>query len=913
MKKILAVILLLCIVLTSFGIVSAQEAEAFPDEETRSVLIGLGIVDEADFENVSDSVTRKEAAKIAVRLMGIDGNVFGENPASFPDVAPGDEYAPYIKAAKETGLIQGDGDGNFRPDDAITLNEYSCILVRALGYYNAAESLGGFMEGYYDIIRNLGMFKGISADGENSKANIYIMTANILEENLLDEIDLNNTIEHGRLMDVIMERKDLITGEGVVYGNEIYPLTGGITEDESRVKIGDEVFLKGETDVESLLGKKVRYFAKKTGLSFELTFVSAEDFNETLILKGDSILSYDANVLTYEAEDEEAEKIKIESDAFFLVNKRPAEEPAPSDLTGRITLINNDDDKSFEAVFVDNSTTHKITDVDAVLGNISFQKEEWYTEGDLLVLMNLNSSNDGTEVVIRNSAGERTDISALKAGDVVDIAFSNDKKYISIQVNENKVSGKITMTDDELNLTVEDTTYGVSVSSAGVPDFDKSYLNSSGTFYINSDNEIVYYEESANSRKYAYVAAFKSKASGLSDDVQIKLVLPGGIKYYEKEYEDGTVEKYLNAANDGVQIFDFAKSVRVDNAAYKREDMKNLIATGEIIEYKLNSDGEIKTVNHPVSYFDGDSKSHYRMFTVFNDAYAAEEKDKRVFSFSGVNKGGFRVTTEDTAVFCVPPFDDERYTITGDANYSIGSDDDYLDRVRMNNGTQYYTRAYEFDDEDGIAYVFAIVSGLNSNRSDDVLNSTSWSVLTDKRNIIDENGDSVYKLKGYTDGKPFDVLSQSGDVGGYGRTIADLREGDVFKYTLNTQERIYSVSDRSDIFSITADIESYNTGFFNQRNGNIYGKVVDIKRKYISESTGMYETKIWLECGDGTQVITVPYADNGIYYFDISEELITVASQNQIYSELETGADSSWIYAKLDSSQEAEVVVIVSK
>ena len=51
MKKILAVILLLCSVLTSFGIVSAQEAEAFPDEETRSVLIGLGIVDEADFEN----------------------------------------------------------------------------------------------------------------------------------------------------------------------------------------------------------------------------------------------------------------------------------------------------------------------------------------------------------------------------------------------------------------------------------------------------------------------------------------------------------------------------------------------------------------------------------------------------------------------------------------------------------------------------------------------------------------------------------------------------------------------------------------------------------------------------------------------------------------------------------------------
>ena len=118
-------------------------------------------------------------------------------------------------------------------------------------------------------------------------------------------------------------------------------------------------------------------------------------------------------------------------------------------------------------------------------------------------------------------------------------------------------------------------------------------------------------------------------------------------------------------------FFELAEQVKVDDVRYKRKDALSKLNVGEIVEYTLNSDGEIKAVNHPVSYYDGDTKSHYRKFTVFNDASATEEKDKKVFSFSGINKGGFRVTSEDTAVFCVPPFDDERYTVTGDASYSI--------------------------------------------------------------------------------------------------------------------------------------------------------------------------------------------------------------------------------------------------
>ena len=198
-------------------------------------------------------------------------------------------------------------------------------------------------------------------------------------------------------------------------------------------------------------------------------------------------------------------------------------------------------------------------------------------------------------------------------------------------------------------------------------------------------------------------------------------------------------------------------------------------------------------------------------------------------------------------------------------------------------------------------------------RSDDVLNSEPWSILTEKRAVLDENGDWVYKLTGYTDGKPFEIVSQSGDVGGYGRAIEDLRIGDVFKYTLNTQERIYSISERADVFSITADIDNYDNGFYSRVGGNIYGSVADIKRKFIHESTGMYASRLTVEYGEGVQYVIVPHADNGIYYYDMETKEITVASQNQIYSSLETGSGASWVFAKLDSALNAEIVVIVNK
>lgn len=61
---------------------------------------------------------------------------------SFADVKPGDHYYAAIAYAEESGFIQGDGDGNFRPNDTISFAEACAIITRVMGYDE-------FFEAYY--------------------------------------------------------------------------------------------------------------------------------------------------------------------------------------------------------------------------------------------------------------------------------------------------------------------------------------------------------------------------------------------------------------------------------------------------------------------------------------------------------------------------------------------------------------------------------------------------------------------------------------------------------------------------------------------------------------------------------------------------------------------------------------------
>ncbi len=97
-------------------------------------------------------ILRGEVAKVVSIMFGYGANdITGDY---FPDVDEDDpEVAPYIEALAEAGILNGYGDGNFRPHQAITIYEIKIIMRRILGETvtlsadgNGTISRGSFME-----------------------------------------------------------------------------------------------------------------------------------------------------------------------------------------------------------------------------------------------------------------------------------------------------------------------------------------------------------------------------------------------------------------------------------------------------------------------------------------------------------------------------------------------------------------------------------------------------------------------------------------------------------------------------------------------------------------------------------------------------------------------------------------------
>ncbi|MBN2794551.1 MAG: fibronectin type III domain-containing protein [Clostridia bacterium] len=83
--------------------------------------------------DLSSDLTRKEAAALMVRLMGIDVSRY-DLPIGFSDVNKEDELSSYLTVAYRFGIISGYGDNTFRPDQIISREEMAVIAENTISY-----------------------------------------------------------------------------------------------------------------------------------------------------------------------------------------------------------------------------------------------------------------------------------------------------------------------------------------------------------------------------------------------------------------------------------------------------------------------------------------------------------------------------------------------------------------------------------------------------------------------------------------------------------------------------------------------------------------------------------------------------------------------------------------------------------
>ena len=121
-------------------------------EESICFLYNQGVVEGHSERNFlpSEEITRAEFLKIS--LLNLGYTVYAVQAASFPDVNPGDWYYQYVTFAKSKGFIQGYPDGSFHPNTPITRAEAVVLITQIAGIiaYDISSTLTGFSDVNWD-------------------------------------------------------------------------------------------------------------------------------------------------------------------------------------------------------------------------------------------------------------------------------------------------------------------------------------------------------------------------------------------------------------------------------------------------------------------------------------------------------------------------------------------------------------------------------------------------------------------------------------------------------------------------------------------------------------------------------------------------------------------------------------------
>lgn len=138
MKKLVSMLLTASMLISVVQLPSYAEDSNFSDimgDEYYAIaantMYELGILNgyENGWFNADSYITRAEMAAVICRVAGTESD---DSVTEYSDV-PADHWASgYINAASRGGIIDGDGDGNFRPNDSVTYDEAIKMIMYAL-------------------------------------------------------------------------------------------------------------------------------------------------------------------------------------------------------------------------------------------------------------------------------------------------------------------------------------------------------------------------------------------------------------------------------------------------------------------------------------------------------------------------------------------------------------------------------------------------------------------------------------------------------------------------------------------------------------------------------------------------------------------------------------------------------------
>ena len=552
-------------------------------EEPVQILSALKIMvgDENGEFRLDDTIIRSEVTKMAVHVLGLeDAAESAKGQTMFDDVSTDHWANGYINLAVSQGIIEGDGDGNFRPNAPITYAEAMTIMVRATGYTVSAEGKGGYPQGYIQVATSNGLTKNVqgSSAEEISRGNVAYLTTNALESRLMEQTGFGSGASYEitdktLLKDYLKVTKD----SGQIIAIENTSLSGSSNLGKNQIKIGDKIY-DAAYNMNDLLGYNVEYYVKeyKDGSNELILAMPIKNKNNELIISADlfsKLTTKNNNTAIEYYSSESSSKVssaELDKNAILIYNGKYEDMDTSlldmSDKSGSITLLDTNKDskydiafvKSYENIVVDSATSNKISDK--------------YSE----TILKLDDNVD-----YRITKGlEEISISDLNEYDVLSVYASLDGKLYDIAVTSKKIEGRVSGKDSNGFIIIDGEKYKVA------PNYTNTIsVGTDGVFYLDIDGRIAATTAASNlSSNYGYLTrAYYSKNTDEKASFKIftmdnkEVILEGTDKIKFNSVRNVSAEEVVNAING-----------------------ENNSTSAQLITYAVNSDNKITAINTAV-------------------------------------------------------------------------------------------------------------------------------------------------------------------------------------------------------------------------------------------------------------------------------------------------------------------------
>ncbi len=853
----LAAIMTICGALTGFAALPSDVVDS-PYEESIEALNALGIMtgdDDGQFRPDSN-IRRSEFAKVAVEAMGLGRMAQASNhKTKFPDVVENHWANGYINVATNQGLIIGDDEANFRPDDPISYAEAMTILVRMVGHEPAALQKGGFPHGYITVGSQNGIDKNAVTGANNDvlRGMIAQMAFNSLTVKMMEQVGFGNDAKY-EVVDktLLKDYLDVTKGKGQITALGISSISGISSLKDNEVRIGENVFTVAEEALpalRNLVGFNVTYYVRELSNGDEELILARADANnnnsisiatdnfESVTTEEDG--SYLVEYWIDRDKDKKPKELIIASNAQMIYNGKAItfDSALLAPESGRITCLDISGDDIHDLVFVTSWTnlvvesvipgSHKITDK---YGNPSLV---------------LNPEDKDVKFTL-SRFGHLISLSDLKEWDVLSVAKSTDGTIISVEVSNTKVTGKVEEIDGSKR-TINGEKYEIAKNYT-----EDIKLNDEGTFYLDIEGKIAAVDTTtALSSNYAY-AVDGALSTGFDKALEIKV--------FNK--------------NDEVVILKSAQKIKLNGSSGKtpQEALTALSSGGsfapQLITYELNNNGELTQLNTATDLTGSG--------TINKNKFSLNASGELTYKKASGKLGSYNVN-ESTLILNIPTGS------TDPEDYSIETLDFFDDNESYN--------VFVYDVAEDLTAKAIIVTSATASASIEA----PIAIVDEISTILNADNETVQRLYAYQNGQrlSFDAISDDLLTKGEGESAEALERGDVIQLKLNTKNQITGIrllfesDDKAVEFSNTIDDLEI-----------VYGRVV---KKFAGS--------INVQVGEGA-IANYSLNDVTVYEYDSAKRknAIRVVDANEItqYDDL----DPSRVLIKIYKDAVQEIVIV---